>query len=126
MRGWGIGTCESFCVSVRGVMHLHCVQSLTGSVHRNHSAHRTLIYSYFNGSFRKNGTYARRPIYRELRKSEDEPFESITGAEFRYCPEERVWAFIHEDIRKTQDAEDVSKVRNRSILVHVEVPIFVY
>ena len=64
---------------------------------------RTLIYSYFNGIYRKTGrTHDGRPVYRELRKSEPEDFETIQGAEIRYCKEEQAWVFLHEDIMKTR------------------------
>ncbi|KAL7539202.1 hypothetical protein ACHAXR_009093 [Thalassiosira sp. AJA248-18] len=59
-----------------------------------------LEYSNFNGVYMQNGTHARRPIYREMRKSEDNHFETKIGAEIKYCEQEGAWIFTHEKIRK--------------------------
>jgi hypothetical protein len=61
---------------------------------------QNLIYSYFNGVYVKNGTYAGRPRYTEQNKFDDGPYLSTTGATIQYCPEEEAWIFTHERLRK--------------------------
>mmetsp|Transcript_27009 Transcript_27009/g.46065 ORF Transcript_27009/g.46065 Transcript_27009/m.46065 type:complete len:646 (-) Transcript_27009:335-2272(-) len=60
-----------------------------------------LIYSFFNGVYEQTGVYAGRPVYKELRKSEASHFDTQSGAEIKYCPEEKAWVFTHEYIKKT-------------------------
>lgn len=67
-----------------------------------------LDYSYFNGVYVKNGTYAGRPRYTEQNKFDDQPYLSTIGGTIQYCPEEEAWVFMHERIRKEQDRQSVS------------------
>jgi len=64
----------------------------------------TLVYSYFNGVYIKDGTHAGRPIYREMRKFDSSPYEGlVVPAEIRYCEEEiNAWVFTHESIQKSE------------------------
>ncbi|KAL7534025.1 hypothetical protein ACHAXR_005587 [Thalassiosira sp. AJA248-18] len=64
----------------------------------------TLVYSYFNGEYEKNGTQHGRPIYKERRKSDRTHFHSIIPAEIKYCNEIGAWVFTHEDIRRKKSA----------------------
>mmetsp|Transcript_18565 Transcript_18565/g.40374 ORF Transcript_18565/g.40374 Transcript_18565/m.40374 type:complete len:500 (+) Transcript_18565:347-1846(+) len=67
---------------------------------------RTLLFSYFNGVYRLNGTQDDgSPIYVEQNKFDGSPFETIRGAEIRYCRKEKVWAFTHVNIKKKDEDE---------------------
>mmetsp|Transcript_20106 Transcript_20106/g.36329 ORF Transcript_20106/g.36329 Transcript_20106/m.36329 type:complete len:387 (-) Transcript_20106:335-1495(-) len=65
-----------------------------------------LVYSYFNGVYKQDGVHAGRPIYREMRKSMDTPFETKIGAEIKYCVEESAWVLTHTNIRKSRMPEE--------------------
>ena len=67
-----------------------------------------LVYSYFNGVYKHSGTHAGRPVYREMRKSMDTPFETKIGALIKYCVEESAWVLTHTNIRKSRMPEEVS------------------
>eukprot|EP00579_Thalassiosira_antarctica_P007523 CAMPEP_0201903964 /NCGR_PEP_ID=MMETSP0902-20130614/55751_1 /ASSEMBLY_ACC=CAM_ASM_000551 /TAXON_ID=420261 /ORGANISM="Thalassiosira antarctica, Strain CCMP982" /LENGTH=287 /DNA_ID=CAMNT_0048438033 /DNA_START=945 /DNA_END=1808 /DNA_ORIENTATION=- len=69
---------------------------------------RILVYSYFNGHYKQNGTHAGRPVYQEMRKSSVSPFVTIIGAEIKYCTEESAWVFSHENIKKAKTPEESS------------------
>jgi len=69
---------------------------------------RILVYSYFNGQYKQNGTHAGRPVYQEMRKSSVSPFETIIGAEIKYCTEEGAWVLSHENIKKAKSSEESS------------------
>ena len=71
-----------------------------------------LVYSYFNGVFIMNGTHAGRPVYREARKFDRQPYpENQDGSEFpivipaeiKYCEELKAWVLTHENIRKSEN-----------------------
>ena len=52
----------------------------------------SLVYSSFNGVYARNGTSARRPIYREMRKSMhhlqfEEDWGYVSPSEIKYCEE---------------------------------------
>lgn len=53
----------------------------------------------------KDGTHASRPVYKEMRKFDRNPYQSVIPAEIRYCKEISAWVFTHENIRKS-DAND--------------------
>ncbi|KAL9184898.1 hypothetical protein ACHAXT_002675 [Thalassiosira profunda] len=63
----------------------------------------TLIFSYFNGVYEKNGTHAGRPVYSEMRKFDRTAYEGVIPAEIRYCEDISAWIFAHEHIRKNDD-----------------------
>mmetsp|Transcript_13556 Transcript_13556/g.22257 ORF Transcript_13556/g.22257 Transcript_13556/m.22257 type:complete len:665 (-) Transcript_13556:54-2048(-) len=71
-----------------------------------------LVYSYFNGVFIKNGTHAGRPLYKEARKFDRQPYPENQGgtefpvvipAEIKYCEEIKAWVLTHENIRKSEN-----------------------
>lgn len=72
-----------------------------------------LVYSYFNGVFIKDGTYAGRPLYKEARKFDRQPyrpdnqagsmFPVVIPAEIKYCDEIRAWVLTHENILKSEN-----------------------
>ncbi|KAL7532966.1 hypothetical protein ACHAWF_004301 [Thalassiosira exigua] len=73
---------------------------------RNESYNKILMYSHFNGIYKQvEETHARRPRYREVRKSDGEPYATKIGAELKYCPDEGAWVFTHEMMSKTNDSE---------------------
>jgi len=45
------------------------------------------------------------PVYKEMRKFDRNPYQSVIPAEIRYCKEISAWVFTHENIRKS-DADD--------------------
>ncbi len=92
-----------------------------------------LVYSYFNGGkhflsmsfallvsskltkslvFIKNGTHAGRPLYKEARKFDRQPYNTenqdgtmfpvVVPAEIKYCEEMKSWVLTHENIRKSE------------------------
>mmetsp|Transcript_33482 Transcript_33482/g.61658 ORF Transcript_33482/g.61658 Transcript_33482/m.61658 type:complete len:435 (-) Transcript_33482:113-1417(-) len=67
-----------------------------------------LVYSYFNGVYKQidGETKSGRPVYKEMKKSTDTPFDSKTGAEISYCGQEGAWVLTHEHIRKSREPED--------------------
>ncbi|KAL7537688.1 hypothetical protein ACHAXR_008009, partial [Thalassiosira sp. AJA248-18] len=68
-----------------------------------------LVYSFFNGVYEQVGIHANRPLYREMKKSEDSHFETpIIGAEIKYCEEENAWVFSHSQIKKTKGSDESS------------------
>lgn len=69
---------------------------------------RTLIYSWFNGVYERNGTMQDgRPVYFEMNKYEDAPYNEKVPAEIKYCDSERAWVISHRDIvRKDPGIKD--------------------
>ncbi|KAL7549894.1 hypothetical protein ACHAWF_013153 [Thalassiosira exigua] len=89
-----------------------------------------LVYSFFNGVYVQTGRSAGRPIYTEIRKTEDSQFETKVGAEINIVrvkqppqkepsPNVQVllltilfftpigaWVFVHKQIVMSQDVED--------------------
>jgi len=73
----------------------------------------TLIFSYFNGVYVQDGTHQGRPVYKERRKFDSNPFDDaspmpIIPAEIKYSKESGGWVFTHPLIRKSLD-EDASE-----------------
>ena len=72
---------------------------------------RALLFSYFNGEYRRNetlGLHDGRPIYTEISKFVDgTPFTTTVGAQIKYCYSERAWVLAHDLIKKS-DIEDES------------------
>lgn len=73
-----------------------------------------LVYSYFNGVFIQDGTFAGRPLYKEARKSDRMPYQDnqngsafpvVIPAEIKYCEEISAWVLTHENIRKSENDE---------------------
>mmetsp|Transcript_27195 Transcript_27195/g.46217 ORF Transcript_27195/g.46217 Transcript_27195/m.46217 type:complete len:673 (+) Transcript_27195:113-2131(+) len=73
-----------------------------------------LAYSYFNGVFLKNGTHAGRPVYKEARKFDRQPypppedqggsmFQAVVPAEIKYCEDIKAWVLTHKNIGKSED-----------------------
>ena len=67
-----------------------------------------LLYSFFNGVYKIDGSHEHRPIFREQNKFDDTPFKSTVGAEIKYCKKERAWVFTHENLRKSSTSDEVS------------------
>ena len=67
-----------------------------------------LVYSYFNGVYKRDGVYAGRPVYTEMRKSDFEPYETKIGASIFYCPDEGAFVFAHQNISKAKPSGEVS------------------
>ena len=71
-----------------------------------------LVYSYFNGVYIQNGTYAGRPLYKEARKFDRQLYQTenqdgslfpiVVPAEIKYCEEISAWVLTHENIRKSK------------------------
>lgn len=62
--------------------------------------------------FIKNGTHAGRPLYKEARKFDRQPYNTenqdgtkypvVVPAEIKYCEEMKAWVLTHENIRKSE------------------------
>ena len=65
------------------------------------------VYSYFNGLYRRNGTFNGLPIYTEQNKVNGSPFNTTIGAKIMYCKKEAAWVFIHDNIRKSKEFDEV-------------------
>jgi len=71
-----------------------------------------LVYSYFNGVFIKDGTVAGRPLYKEARKFDRQPyrtedqvdsmFPEVIPAEIKYCEDISAWVLTHKNILKSE------------------------
>ncbi len=68
---------------------------------------KVLLYSYFNGLYRRNGTENGLPVYVEQDKFDGTPFEKTVPAKIKYCASEEAWVFMHDDIRKSKDSNEV-------------------
>lgn len=78
----------------------------------------TLVFSYFNGVYtRTNERYGGRPIYREMRKVDNTPYDLVVPAEIKYCKTLGAWVFTHEHIRKTKKVDEVNIVTSPSIFI---------
>jgi hypothetical protein len=69
----------------------------------------TLVFSYFNGVYKQDGTHRGRPVYKERRKYDNGPFDPswwTVPAEIRYSNTGNFWVFTHPWIRKSVSAED--------------------
>ncbi|KAL7545120.1 hypothetical protein ACHAWF_013504, partial [Thalassiosira exigua] len=60
---------------------------------------RTLVYSYFNGVYRRIGTSDGRPRYTEQNKFDDSKYNDKIGATIRYCQSERACELSQMPIR---------------------------
>ncbi|KAL7517087.1 hypothetical protein ACHAWX_002040 [Stephanocyclus meneghinianus] len=67
---------------------------------------KVLIYSYFNGVYRRNSTHDGLPIYTEQSKLTGESYYRTVGAEIKYCKSEGAWVFMHKDIRKSNEDDN--------------------
>lgn len=65
----------------------------------------TLVFSYFSGAYVLDGYRAGRPVYKEMRKFDRQPYDSniVVPAEISYCQEIRSWVLRHDNIRKGND-----------------------
>ena len=66
------------------------------------------MFSYFSGVYEREGYHAGRPIYRERRKFDPQPYKEngrqrTKPAEIRYCEDINAWIFAHEHIKKGND-----------------------
>ena len=66
------------------------------------------MFSYFDGVYEKEVYHAGRPIYKERRKFDRQPYQGngsqrIQPAEIRYCEDINAWIFTHEHIKKGND-----------------------
>jgi len=75
----------------------------------------TLVFSYFNGVYKQDGTEAGRPVYKEMRKFDNQPYglpdESTPApALIKYSMEADAWILTHPSIKKsrTEDAQSES------------------
>ncbi|KAL7535670.1 hypothetical protein ACHAXR_006658 [Thalassiosira sp. AJA248-18] len=63
---------------------------------------RILLFSYFNGVYRYNGTqHDGRPVYTEQNKLDNSLFIDTVAAEVKYCKDEKAWVFAHRQIMKS-------------------------
>ena len=62
---------------------------------------RVLLYSYFNGIYKENGTHDGMPRFVEQNKKTDKAFKSTIPSEFIYCNELQRWIMFHPNIYKT-------------------------
>ncbi len=69
---------------------------------------KVLLYSYFNGLYRRNGTENGLPVYVEQNKFDGNSFETTVPAKIKYCPSEEAWVFMHDNIRKSKESNEVS------------------
>jgi len=69
-----------------------------------------LVFAYFNGVYKQEGTYNERPLYREQRKFDNGPMLpvempqlnfSIQPAEIKYSTDIGAWVFSHPFIKKS-------------------------
>ena len=67
----------------------------------------TLVYSYFNGIYKLNGTFDGYPKFTEQNKVDGTVFRETVGAEIKYCKEEGSWLFMHRDIVKRGHSDEV-------------------
>ena len=65
----------------------------------------TLVFSYFSGVYKQDGYLAGRPVYREMRKFDRQPFDKdyVVPAQISYCEEISAWVFRHDNIKKSND-----------------------
>ncbi|KAL7554378.1 hypothetical protein ACHAWF_018209 [Thalassiosira exigua] len=76
----------------------------------------TLVFSYFNGFYEKDGTHAGRPIYRERRKhdrmlyGEGMPHEYVVPATIKFCEEISAWVFTHDYIQRSKKKDGISAI----------------
>ena len=65
----------------------------------------TLVFSYFSGVYEQDGYLAGRPVYREMRKFDRQPFDKdyVVPAQISYCEEISAWVFRHDNIKKSND-----------------------
>ncbi|KAL7537721.1 hypothetical protein ACHAWF_005887 [Thalassiosira exigua] len=76
----------------------------------------TLVFSYFNGFYEKDGTHAGRPIYRERRKSDRTPYGEglphafVLPSVIKYCDGISAWIFTHDHIQKSEEKDEVTCV----------------
>ena len=82
-----------------------------------------LVYSYFNGVYKRDGVYAGRPVYTEMRKSDFKPYETIIGASIFYCPDEGAFVFAHPNISKAKPSGEVSMIIWYYVLIISVSPI---
>ncbi|KAL7545369.1 hypothetical protein ACHAWF_008731 [Thalassiosira exigua] len=72
----------------------------------------TLVFSYFNGHYERDGSYAGRPVYRERRKSDRTPYGQgldhafVVPAVIKYCPGISSWVFTHDHIQKSKEEDE--------------------
>ena len=74
------------------------------------SESRTLLYSSFNGVYKKDRKHDGYPRYVEQNKENGEPFTLTIGAVIIYCRDLESWVFTHQDIYKSIGV-DVAEVR---------------
>jgi len=67
----------------------------------------TLVYSYFNGIYEKEGSHDGYPKFVERNKVDGSSYEEVIGAEIKYCKDEEAWVFAHRDIVKSGDSTNV-------------------
>ena len=69
---------------------------------------RLLIYPFFNGVYKEEGSYNGYPRYIEMNKNDGSAFSPTAqqGAEFVYCSEIGSWVFRHPNILTHPPAED--------------------
>ena len=59
-----------------------------------------LLYSYFNGVYKENGTHDGMPRFVEQNKETNEAFQSTIPSEFIYCNDLQRWIMFHPNIYK--------------------------
>ena len=79
-----------------------------------------LVYSFFNGVYKQNGTQDGRPIYVERNKFNNEEFGNKVGAEIKYCKSLQAWIFSHQHIRKTANEDVRSFLRFCSLVLLID------
>lgn len=78
----------------------------------------TLVFSYFNGVYnRSNEMHAGRPVYKEMRKYDSSPYDTIVSAEIKYCPGISAWVFTHPYITKSRKIDEVSASKQTKLTI---------
>jgi len=72
-------------------------------IHEGSIKQQLLIYSYFNGLYREDGTHHGYPKYVEQSKNDGAAFEDTVGAEIVWCDDINSWVFRHPHIINGND-----------------------
>jgi hypothetical protein len=67
-----------------------------------------LVYSWFNGVYKREGMHDRRPVYVEQNKFDHSAYETTIPAEIKYCKSEGAWVVTHSVISKSRTDDEVS------------------
>eukprot|EP01082_Thalassiosira_pseudonana_P006650 g5768.t1.2.5e174189 g5768 g5768.t1 contig20:127292-129425(+) len=65
-----------------------------------------LVYSWFNGVYKREGMHDRRPVYVEQNKFDHSAYETTIPAEIKYCKSEGAWVVTHSVISKSRTDDE--------------------